>query len=66
MSFQFNNPNLLFLLFLIPLYLFFYWRNQKGTAVRFSSIRGLKKIGSSPGLVFRHSLAVLRSLSILL
>ncbi|MEA1927406.1 MAG: VWA domain-containing protein, partial [Candidatus Auribacterota bacterium] len=66
MSFQFNNPNLLFLLFLIPLYLFFYWRNQKGTAVRFSSIRGLKKIGPSPGVIFRHSLAVLRSLSILL
>ncbi len=65
MTFQFNNPNLLFLLFLIPVYLFFYWRNQKGTAIRFSSIRGLKKIGPSPGVIFRHSVAVIRCLAIL-
>lgn len=65
MSFQFNNPNLLFLIFLIPLYLFFYWRNQRGTAIRFSSIRGLKKIGTSPGVIFRHSVAALRCLAIL-
>ena len=65
MSFQFHNPNILFLLFLIPLYLFFYWRNQRGTAIRFSSIRGLKKIGPSPVVVFRHSVAVIRCLTIL-
>ncbi len=66
MIFQFHNPNLLFFLFLIPLYIFFYWRNQKGTAIRFSSIRGLKKIGPSPRVIFRHSVAVLRCLAILL
>lgn len=65
MWFTFHNPNLLFLLLLIPLYLFFYRWNQKGTAIRFSSIRGLKKIGPSPGVIFRHSVAVLRSLAII-
>ena len=66
MAFTFHNPNILFLLFLIPLYLFFYWRSQKGVAVRFSSTRILKEIGPSPGAVFRHILAVLRCLAILL
>jgi len=65
MGLSFNNPNLLFLLLLIPLYLFFYWRNQRGTAVRFSSIRTLQKIGPSPGVIFRHSVAVLRGLAII-
>jgi len=64
MWFTFHNSNLLFLLLLIPLYLFFYWRNLKGTAIRFSSIRGVKKIGPSPTVVFRHSVAVLRCLAI--
>jgi len=65
MGLSFNNPNLLFLLLLIPLYIFFYWRNQRGTAVRFSSIQSLKKIGPSPGVIFRHSVAILRTLAIL-
>lgn len=64
MRFTFHNPNILFLLFLISLYLFFYWRNQKGVAVRFSSIRILKEMGPSPGIFFRHSMAVLRCLAI--
>ncbi len=64
MVFNFYNPNILFLILLIPLYLFFYWRQQKGVVVRFSSIRILKEMGPSPGIFFRHSLAVLRCLAI--
>ncbi|MFH1038749.1 MAG: VWA domain-containing protein [PVC group bacterium] len=65
MGFAFHNPNLLLLLLLIPLYLFFYWRQQKGVAVRFSTIGILKEMGPSPGIVFRHTTAVLRCLAII-
>lgn len=62
----FHNPTLLLLILLVPVYLFFYWRQQKGVAVRFSSTKILKGIGPSPSLVFRHIVAVLRSGAILL
>lgn len=65
MEFIFNNPKLLFLLFLIPVYIFFYRWNQRGTAIRFSSNRILMRIGPSPSVILRHSVAVLRCLAIL-
>jgi len=65
MGFQFQNPALLWLLFLIPAYLFFYWKQQKGVAVRFSTIATAKRIAPSASLLFRHSLALLRSGAIL-
>ncbi len=66
MGFSFHNPGLLLLLLLVPVYIFFYWRQQKGVAVRFSSTRILKRIGPTPSIVFRHILAVLKCLAIAL
>ena len=60
MGLTFHNPAFLWLLILIPAYLFFYWKQQKGVAVRFSAIGTLKKIAPSPSLLFRHSVAFLR------
>ncbi len=64
MAFTFHNPNLLFLLLLIPLHLFFYWRQRKGVAVRFSTIRIAKEVRPAPGMYFRHIPAALRCLAI--
>ncbi len=65
MAFSFYNPYLLFLLFLIPLYLYSYWRRErKGAAVRFSSTDLLARLGPSPAAVFRHLIPILRCLVI--
>lgn len=67
MGFTFHNPGLLLLLLLlIPVYLFFHWRQRKGVAVKFSSTRILERIGPTPSVVFRRILAVLRCLAIAL
>lgn len=64
MNLGFHSPVFLWLLFLIPLYLWFYWKEQRGVALRFPTLHHLKKIGLSPGGLFRYLPALLRCLAI--
>lgn len=66
MRFGFHSPVFLWLLLLVPGYLWFYWRQQRGVALQFSSLHHLKKIGLSPAGLFRHLPALFRGLAILL
>ena len=62
----FHSPYLLFLLLLIPLYLFFYLRQRRGVAVTFSAAGVLAGTARAPSLLFRHGPALLRSAAIFL
>ncbi|MCX6349797.1 MAG: VWA domain-containing protein [Candidatus Aureabacteria bacterium] len=63
---SFESPYLLFLLLLIPLYLFSYLRHRRGVALTFSAAGVLAETPRAPFLLFRHGPALLRSAAIFL
>ena len=66
--YRFANPEYLYLLIIIPLLIYWYWRRRDKTAgkIRYSDIHVIKKVGKTAKQRFRHSLFVLRLLFIFL
>jgi len=63
---RFEDPWILFLLALIPLIIYYYYKGCGHTKIRFSSIHNLKKLKKSKSLYARHILIILRGLAIAL
>lgn len=64
--FKFASPIFLILLFLVPLYLFWYFRKTKGqrASIRYSDLNLVRRLRPSTTLKLRHSLVVLRALGL--
>jgi len=66
--YRFANPEYLYLLLLIPLLAYWYWRRYRksGGKILFSDINILRRVGKTSKQLLRHSLFVLRLLFIAL
>ena len=66
--YRFANPEYLYLLVLIPLLGYWYWKRQKKVSgrIRFSDVNIVKQVGQTMKQRFRHSLFLLRLLFIAL
>ena len=63
---RFHDPFWLFLLLLIPVVIWHYFRKASGGTIKYSSIAVFKKIKTSPSLYYRHILLILRCAAIIL
>lgn len=63
---RFHDPLWFFLLLLIPVIIWHYFRKTSGGTVKYSSIRSVKKIRPSSSLYYRHIVLLLRCAVIIL
>ena len=63
---RFHDPLWFFLLLLIPVVIWSYFRANSGGTIKYSSISALKKIKPSPSLYYRHTTLFFRCIAIIL
>ncbi|RLD11868.1 MAG: aerotolerance regulator BatA [Chlamydiae bacterium] len=63
---RFHDPLWFFLLLLIPVIIWYYFRANSGGTIKYSSISTLKKIHPSASLYYRHVVLILRCGAIIL